>query len=335
MKRVVGKWLTTHCPHAKTLLAACLVPPRCLKDALEKSAEAGKSKTGFLVTVQTASGTLLGRFEFQDGLTTISDVAQQVAVSAPMFPTSQQVMCRLGDSTKLSRNETLADVVGSEVAARSRSVRVVVELVVMLMFGWDRSLSGSLLTFSNEDSTVTRPAETGRFPRAVGRFELRRPGDCFGVKVDSAPKCYSALSIGVTRDSKAFDGPLGSGCQPVIGGVEGTAGYYMPLHNTTVFGTFRWMHNGVQRKFGGAERLMAEGDCLRFELVQQAHRDDFDDDDDAGGGSENNNSGGDHSRTSWDLRVSVNGEVVCRAMQLPAGFNPRSDLWSRCPTMVE
>ena len=61
--RVVGKWLTTHCPHAKHNLGACL------SAAMRNIAGVCESRCdlGVVVIVETASGRRVGRLAFFSG----------------------------------------------------------------------------------------------------------------------------------------------------------------------------------------------------------------------------------------------------------------------------
>ena len=311
LTRVVAKWLATHCPHAKTLVAASLVPRQCFENVVPQRVGTRHSRAGFLVVVETASGSRVGRFEFRDGLTTtILDVSRLLSACAPGFPTKQQVMCRPGDGTRLAQTAVLADVVGPEAAAMSRSDVVLVELVVILMnVGWDQALSSATLSFSNDDRTVTRIGDLGTFPIVVADFELCRPGDAFGVSLDRIANWRnSTLTIGVTRDHTEFVRAR----RPTIGGVEGTAGYYVEVHSGRMKGArFRskFIHRGGHQPAPagpGGTSLLVVGGCIRFELVHTDCRVDSDD----GGSSSSSGRGGGSSNDSgaYGLRVTVNGQ---------------------------
>ena len=198
--RVFAKWLTSHCPHAKTLLGTCCglfdfsaaatTTTKPSKDGGGGGGDGGRSSSSFVVVVETASGTRVGRFEFSEGSTTVRDVSRQLRLSA-QSPSSEFVACRhvllrLGDgtATPLQPTTTLAQVLGMDnnsapakvtsdrsstvlTSAADTAVVALVELVVMLVqVAWDPALSHKVFKFYRE-----RPH---RVPRQRNRRQCAR-----------------------------------------------------------------------------------------------------------------------------------------------------------------
>ena len=309
LKRIAAKWLTSHCPQARSLIAARLVQQDWLEHAA--TAHAAAHRPLFVVIVETASGQQVGRFEFANASTTVH-VSTCVGINAPSFPASQQVLCRLGDidGGLLSRTATLREVCqlttwssGKSIAASTTTTTTTtttLELVVMLTITWDKRLSSDGLMFSNNGRTVSRDCFTNgaaMSARSVASIELRAAGDAFGVVLETlVPSMNTVLSVGVTT-KPTFDMEKLEWGQPVIGEVGGTAELAM------ISLTTRHRHERLgfySRSSCGIDALK-EGDCVHFRLARCS-------------------SGGD---LRWSLQMLVNG--IFRGghvIRLPAEFSP-------------
>ena len=341
MHRTFAKWLTSHCPHARRLLANCLLQRQVLEGALDTCASATQS--GFQVTVETASGRRVGRFVFQDASTTIMDVSDRLRAHAPeLFPTNRRLMlCRLGDATRLPRTASLAQVVGWHAVHNAKSTVVLVELVVMVLnAAWDPALSNPSLRWSDDARTAIREGGAGLLPRAVAGFELHQAGDGFGVElhVDSPTHEWS---VGIAMNLAAFR-PHNKAIE-FIGRVEGTASFKFAIlnpHGGSWFSSTTVQEEDYQKVELPLAPNTADnvqpGDCVWIELVPgedssgSSNNNDTNANTDidgmidraAGGGGGGTTTTDDDSSTSWALRLTVRDKALCGTFPLPDGFHP-------------
>lgn len=266
--RVLAKWLHSHFPTAKTLLATCLLSSTQTERVDASSpGDTPSANTNIRIGIETAAGIPMCTVEVASLDVTVADVSKLVAQQKETdeaFAAPNQVYFLQGSEERLNPNNTLreAGIVGSCC------------LVVMFFTNkWSREKSNDALKFSDDDMEITRPGSRSSYPCGRTKNLLHKPGDFFQVRIKLIPAVHNALTIGILSAGFKFKNASGSG----VGVSPGSMGVHINNVHTRAKAATKLQsivsvsaRNDVRKELGAPIRMFKEGDRLHFQIRQSA-----------------------------------------------------------------
>eukprot|EP00750_Incisomonas_marina_P021398 INCI4360.1.p1 GENE.INCI4360.1~~INCI4360.1.p1 ORF type:complete len:339 (+),score=51.68 INCI4360.1:83-1099(+) len=267
--RVLAKWLHSHCPTAKTILATCLLSATLngsVGTASGGDTRSTNAQAAIRIRIETAAGIPLCTVEVPSSLnTTVADVsklvAQQKVADDPAFAASNQILFRQGSEQRLNPNSALQE------------VGIVESCTLVVMFftnRWSHEKSNDALEFSDDGREITRPGSKSSYPCGRTRNLLHKPGDFFQVRIKAIPPVHNALTIGILAKGFTFANASGRG----VGAAVGSMGVHInnvhtrvKTHAGQLLSVVSVAAPGDRRNdLGERIRMFEPGDRLHFQI---------------------------------------------------------------------